>query len=271
MDQLTATHGEEGRLLRLLCQPAQVQGSTQVAPGLALFGIDSGVSRRVADAPYTRARVAAFMGLRVLAEALGAKVLSVGPGRIALEQDPLGGYLARLEPSRLSSGLLRLLPESISGGEFVTRYGGISDPETSITPELTYPVRAATLHPIEEHARSEELSRLIGGAASPGDLVRLAELMAASHASYSACGLGSASINTLVTELSQSGPAHGIYGAKISGGGSGGTVVVLAHADAATRLEQISSAFGARTGRRARLLSGSSPGIRQFPPRWLEF
>ena len=47
-----------------------------------------------------------------------------------------------------------------------------------------------------------------------------------SHASYSACGLGSDGTDRLVTLAREAGAARGIYGAKITGGGSGGTVAV---------------------------------------------
>ena len=49
-----------------------------------------------------------------------------------------------------------------------------------------------------------------------------------SHASYSACGLGSDGTDRLVQLVREAGPAAGLYGAKITGGGSGGTVAVLA-------------------------------------------
>ena len=56
--------------------------------------------------------------------------------------------------------------------------------------------------------------------------------MYASHASYSACGLGSDGTDLLVDLARAAGAADGIYGAKITGGGSGGTVAILARDDA---------------------------------------
>jgi L-arabinokinase len=56
--------------------------------------------------------------------------------------------------------------------------------------------------------------------------------------------------------------AAGLYGAKITGGGSGGTVAVLAdegpRADAA--LAEIVAEYGRRTGKSAELFTGTSPG-----------
>ena len=60
----------------------------------------------------------------------------------------------------------------------------------------------------------------------------MGQMMAASHASYSACGLASEGTDLLVELVREAGPASGLYGAKITGGGSGGTVAILGRAGA---------------------------------------
>lgn len=90
--------------------------------------------------------------------------------------------------------------------------------------------------------------------------VRLGTLMYHSHASYSACGLGSDGTELLVQLAREAGPEAGIYGAKITGGGSGGTVAVLGRAGAGNRVRRIAAEYESRTGRTARLFHGSSPG-----------
>ena len=79
-----------------------------------------------------------------------------------------------------------------------------------------------------------------------------------SHASYSACGLGSDGTDRLVALARDAGLARGIYGAKITGGGSGGTVAVLAGAGGAVRA--IAREYADETGRGAYVFEGSSPG-----------
>jgi galactokinase len=269
MDQMTSACGEAGRLLALLCQPAELRGFVAPPPGVELFGIDSGLRHAVVGADYRHVRVAAFMGLRVLAERLGAKVRANGPGRVVLEADPLGGYLAKLPPGELTSRLRDALPELQSGAEFLAKFGGISDEATKVEPTATYMVKAATLHPIYEHARVQEFARSLPAATSIAELTRLGELMFASHASYSACGLGSDGTDALVEAARAVGPDSGVFGAKISGGGSGGTVSVLARADALPRLEQLSRDYADRTGRTSRVLAGSSPGAALVPTRRL--
>lgn len=69
--------GQEGRLLALLCQPAEVQGCVDVPLQLGgrFWGIDSGVRHSVGGADYGSVRVGAFMGLRIARQLLqGVKV-----------------------------------------------------------------------------------------------------------------------------------------------------------------------------------------------------
>jgi galactokinase len=269
MDQMTSACGEAGRLLALLCQPAELRGFVAPPSGIELFGIDSGLRHAVVGSDYRQVRVAAFMGLRILAERLGARVRPNGPGKVVLEADPLAGYLARLPPAELSSSLREALPERISGAEFLARFAGISDELTRVEPEVTYVVRAAALHPIYEHARVEEFANSLPSATQRAELSRLGGLMFASHASYSACGLGSDGTDALLEALSALGPEQGVFGAKISGGGSGGTVCVLARAEALPRLLRLSEAYADQTGRTSRVFSGSSPGAALVPTRRL--
>ena len=79
-----------------------------------------------------------------------------------------------------------------------------------------------TRHPIYENVRVSDFAKLL---ASPEpNLENLWELMYASHEGYSACGLGMDETDLLVG-LVRSSP-H-LFGAKVTGAGSGGTVVVL--------------------------------------------
>src|SRR6185295_7412384 len=116
-----------------------------------------------------------------------------------------------------------------SGAAFLQRYGGTSDTVTTVDPDREYAIRVATAHPIHEHARVTAFADLLRAPASPRRRQLLGALMRGSHESYSACGLGSPGTDRLV-ELAAAEPA--LHGAKITGGGSGGTVAVLADAGA---------------------------------------
>lgn len=271
MDQMTSSCALGGQLLSLLCQPAVLEGSIEVAPGLELWGVDSGLRHQVSGADYGSVRVAAFMGYRIVAAASGLSVRAAGPGRVEIEDPLYGGYLANVSPRQFETELGARLAERLTGAEFLQTYQGISDPITQVDPLRSYRVRAATAHPIYEHQRVRafgSLMREAAGARSQEDLDdmggRLGELMYAAHASYSACGLGSSGTDRLVELARELGPARGIYGAKITGGGSGGTVALLTRAGAGDVVRELAASYERDTGHAPQLFWGSSPGARAF-------
>ncbi|MDQ3135678.1 MAG: GHMP kinase, partial [Acidobacteriota bacterium] len=68
----------------------------------------------------------------------------------------------------------------------------------------------------------------------------------------------------LVRLVREAGAAAGLYGAKITGGGSGGTVAVLGRSDAGKSIEAITKEYARRTGHEPFVISGSSPGAGVF-------
>jgi galactokinase len=248
MDQMTAVFGEAYKLLALLCQPAELQATIALPKELAVWGIDSGIAHAVSGADYGSVRVGTFMGYRILQDMAG---------------ENWGGYLANLAPSELEQEYMARLPETISGADFLKQYGGTSDAVTRVIPEITYPVRRPTAHPIHEHFRSRTFARLLeGDACSNAPL--LGELMYQSHASYSACGLGSGGTDRLVELARRAGHSEGTYGAKITGGGSGGTVAVLGRRDAGETVRAIAGQYAEETGYRPYIFDGSSQGAGAF-------
>lgn len=263
MDQLTSSCGSSGRLLPILCQPARLQRGIAIPPLLGIWGIDSGIRHQVSGADYTEVRVAAFMGYTIIARVLGLPVRpGEKPGKVAIDDAAYRGYLANVEVDLFERALVACLPELISGEVFLQRYGGIVDPITDVALDRSYRVRAATAHPIYEHDRVSEFRRLMQGDASAGP--RLGELMYRAHDSYGACGLGSSGTDRLVELVREAGPARGLYGAKITGGGSGGTVAVLGAQDAEPAVLDVIEAYTRETGRRPQLFSGSSCGAAEF-------
>ena len=97
--------------------------------------------------------------------------------------------------------------------------------------------------------------------------VRLGELMLQSHESYSACGLGAHGTDLIVKLVRDAGADAGLYGARITGGGSGGTVAILGRADAASSIAEIAVKYRNVTGYSPHVFSGSSPGAAQFGTR----
>ena len=64
--------------------------------------------------------------------------------------------------------------------------------------------------------------------------------------------------------MREAGPAAGLYGAKITGGGSGGTVAVLAAQGRRAAIDEIARRYQQETGRAATVFDGSSSGTRPY-------
>ena len=238
MDQMTATYGEEGQILALICRPAEIVGSLALPEGVTLWGIDSGARHAVRDAPYRRARCATFMGKALL----GVEA----------------AYLTELRPEDIEA---ERLPERMTGAEFLRIRDGVEDEMSTVEPEVEYPVRAATLHPVEEHVRVETFLRVLEEPVTRRRAHLLGDLMAASHDGYSRCGLGTAATDRIVDAVRDAGWERGLVGARVSGGGCGGTVVVLGYGEAEPVVRRLAGRLGAG------LVTGTSAGAASFGTR----
>jgi galactokinase len=266
MDQMTSACGEENQLLALLCQPAELLGSVLLPSDLAVWGLDSGVRHSVGGGDYGSVRVGAFMGYRIIADLYG--LTADQADRTVVVSDPRwSGYLANIRPLEFEEEFARRLPENLSGEEFLARYGGTTDTVTRIEPGRMYAVRAPTAHAVYESWRVNEFAKLLRNyreRQSKMELESLGELMYQSHASYSACGLGSEGTDHLVGLVRSAGGNRGLFGAKITGGGSGGTVAVLGMREAGAAVEKVAERFAEKTGYQPYIFSGSSPGSAAF-------
>ncbi len=263
MDQMASICGEAGNLMALLCQPVEFQGSVRLPDGFGVWGIDSGIRHAVTGADYGAVRVGAFMGYRILADLAGLRVTAgEREGHVRVNDPRWRGYLANVGGDAFRR-FAPDVPEALDGAAFLARYQGTTDLVTRVDPARRYAVRTPAAHPVYEHERVTEWARQLRPAAtasSPPDRIRLGALMYESHASYSACGLGSDGTDRLVALARAAGPARGIYGAKITGGGSGGTVALLADAGAGDAVRAIARQYAGETGRDAYVFEGSSPG-----------
>lgn len=259
MDQYSVVSGQPGHLLALLCQPAELQAPVPVPEEITFWGIDSGIRHAVTGSDYEAVRVGAFMGYRMIAEKAGLTVRPLGQGLVEIDDPLWHGYLANVSPSDWERFYEQEVPLEIRGKDFLERYGGSTDTVTRIRPERLYAVRKPTAHPIYEHQRVRLFRSLLAQTPlSDEQLLLLGQLMYQAHASYSACGLGSRGTDRLVDLVAQAGPAQGLYGAKITGGGSGGTVVVLAKRDADAQVQEIVRRYEQEIGTHVALLQGTS-------------
>jgi galactokinase len=263
MDQMTAACGEANRLLELLCQPAELKGTVPLPDSLEIWGIDSGIRHSVGGADYRTVRTAAFMGYRIIAEIAGLSSKKTGDGHLLIDDPLWNGYLANICPEEFEREYARRVPEQMSGRDFLDRYDGITDTATSVDGPVAYPVLAATRHPIYEHARVNSFAAMLKKWKAGDEPRKLGQLMYESHESYSSCGLASAGTDALVALVKETG-REDLYGAKITGGGSGGTVAVLGRRRASEAVASIAARYREQTGLMPAIVSGSSPGASAF-------
>ncbi len=260
MDQMTAACGEANQLLSLICQPAELLESIKLPKDLAVWGLDSGMRHSIGGGDYGSVRAGTFMGYRIIAELAGFKVKQTGR-QIVIDDPRWGGYLANLLPSEFEERFAAELPESLAGDEFLLHYGGTTDRVTNVERERRYAIRAPTSHAVYESFRVQKFAELLANRSTGKDM---GELMFASHESYSACGLGSTGTDLLVELVKSTGVERGLYGAKITGGGSGGTVAVLGNRDAEATVLDLAHRYAAMTGHEPYIFRGSSPGSAAF-------
>jgi galactokinase len=136
---------------------------------------------------------------------------------------------------------------------------------TRVDPAREYAVRQSTAHPVYENARVTRFAELLGELRPGADDVARAmgALMWESHASYGACGLGSEGTDRLVELVRQAGPEAGLFGAKTTGGGSGGTVAVLGRTEAEDAVRGIARRYREESRREAEVFVGSGPGAEE--------
>jgi L-arabinokinase len=197
MDQMSVTCGEANQLLVMRCQPAELLGTISFPEDLAVWGLDSGTCHSVGQGDYGSVRAGTFMGYRMIADLAGLSV-EQDRDRVVIDDPNWGGYLANLAPAEFEERFAAKVPESLSGEEFLARYKGTSDPVTKVEPGRTYAIRAPVAHAVYENFRVNRFAELLRGELGEGEKVALGKLMYESHASYSACGLGSKETDLLV-------------------------------------------------------------------------
>ncbi len=265
MDQMAAVFGESGKVLALRCQPCELEGTVPLPPELEVVGLDSGVRRSVGNAAYATARAGAFIAYRMLADLRGLPVQGEGAA-LAIDDPDWRGHLANCPPDEWRARWARRLPDRIEGADFTVGYGGTLDPRSRIEPDRSYPVLAPAGHAIAENARAERFRALLQYPPSPAAFGELGDLMFASHAGYAACGLGDPTADWIVEQVRQGrARGNGLWGARMTGGGLGGTVAILGERTKVwLETLRIKRDLIARSGGTPAVLRWSSDGARAF-------
>ena len=256
MDQIAVASGRESQLTHILCRPGTVVGEVEIPPGTGFVGINSMVRHSVAGNAYGNVRIGAFMGKKIINEV-----------RAATGRAPVN-YLTEVSSEEFEIEYERKIPETMLGSEFLGRYKTHDDPVTTIQPDATYRVQGPTRHPNTENERVLKFIAALK-AAKGGDaqaLVTAGECMYGAHASYAKnCNLSVPEVDFLVEAVRKRGAKNGLYGAKITGGGTGGTVAVFGDIAALKEhIPQIATEYSRRVGGMPDIFEGTSPGAIQF-------
>lgn len=274
MDQAASVLGDEGQVLPLLCQSCVPQPMVKLPPGLRCWAIDSGVRHMVSGVEYEAARAAAFVGYRMICEWEDLPVRKDEGARIPRYADPRWqGFLSNVAPSQFRSKYEQRLPETMSGDEILSQGKGHPDPFTVIRSGVTYRVRACTRYAIEENQRIQlfvEMARGCQQHASMEAFRQMGELMLQSHWSYTECGLGCERTDQLVDLVRQYGGDGQLFGAKITGGGAGGTVAILGSEHGRDAFEEVVREYGKLCSFEPHVFEGSSMGADRFGIRVLQ-
>ncbi|MGB9669382.1 MAG: GHMP kinase, partial [Anaerolineales bacterium] len=94
---------------------------------------------------------------------------------------------------------------------------------------------------------------------------QLGELMYLCHEGYSQCGLGTSATDQII-QLVRAEKEHGLIGAKITGGGAGGTVAVLGYntEEAEAAFNRVVQKYADWSNTQPYIFKGSSPGSDAF-------
>ena len=263
MDPISTHCGKAGKLIAILCQPARIRGWIEIPDKIEFWGIDSGVRHAVSGSDYSSVRIGAFMGYRIIAELERLDVREIGDGVVEIDDTLWNGYLANVKPDEYEEKFRDELPEVINGEVFLSRYRGTTDKITSIDPNKTYAIKAPAQHAIYENRRVHRFAELMNSTLQNDQLREAGELMFASHESYKACGLTEPRTDRIV-ELVRASREKGLFGAHITGGGSGGTVAILARRGSRNAIEELASRLADETGESPYIFGGSSPGCSLF-------
>ena len=228
VNQLTSFFGKPNHLLPIFCQPDILHEPLPLSKDVFIMGIDSGISQTLGEKEYEKVRIATFMGYSIMAHLEGFDTKNIKSFK--REELPFNGYLCNVRVPYYNANFSRIIPKIMSGKDFLKQYSEIYDIETSINPDEKYPVLNATKHAIFENSRVEKFQKAflsIDKTLSKKIPYKLmGSFMDESNMSYSACGLGSEKTDELV-QMAYLARNKGVYGAKVTGSGSGGTVAIL--------------------------------------------
>jgi L-arabinokinase len=268
---LASSAGAVGALLKITPQPDELYFSLPLPPGIRIVAINSHYRHPGVEGRLARSKIAAEIAHAMILASI--RQMGVASG-LTLTEDPMSGYLANLDPEDYKRFFRPQLPRQITGKEFLARYGSeLPTLNAGLDPAGIYPVQQEADHHVLEARRVKNFAAFLESAATATDprqrgllLDKAGHLMYASHLSYSNDAMLGSEETDLLVDAVRKHERAGLYGARVTGKGSGGTVAILAdQSDRATQaIEQIMSEYDFKTKRKPEAYWESSPGTWEF-------
>lgn len=226
---LTAlTHAPAAPLMQLrFSQPQTLCEPLAMPEGVAIRGLITRLARPTTHQRMVETRTCSEMGHRLILDILRQD---------GIPFDAANHRLASITPPEFVERYRDRMPSRITRDAFVKQFGTVRGLDDSFAnPKGIYKIRSRAEHHIYENKRVHDFVTLIARARRTGGdaaLIAAGELMYASHWSHSQrCGIGGVEADRLVKLIRDQGEAVGLYGAKVTGGGLGGELVVLMRND----------------------------------------
>jgi len=257
----TAFAGKSGPVLLQTRFAPQLGCETLEMPqGVMVVAAKARLARPTTSQRLTETRICAEMGQRMICDL---------QRKDGLLRDGMEIRLSSIAPNEYVRRFRDRLPNKITASAFTRQYGELRGLNGDGNGKAFYKIRSRSEHIIYEHGRVQEFASALMKARR-GDnsaLARAGELMYASHWSHSQrCGIGGVETDKFVNAVRKQGPAAGLFGAKVTGGGEGGELVVLMRSDDRARaaLNDAIAEVEAAIGQRIEIYSGSLPGCEYF-------
>jgi L-arabinokinase len=253
----------DGSLLRMKFHPQVICDPFLLPPGIIITAIRTQLARPTTRERLLETRLCAEMGERMIQKLRRADGHS---------KDGAITPLAAITPVDFLERYRYVLPHKTTLKAFTAAFGPVRGLDGNANAKMIYKVRSRSEHHIYENQRVHEFINAISRARRTGAidaLIEAGEKMYASHWSHSQrCGIGGAETDLIKDFIRARGPADGLFGAKVTGGGAGGELVVLMRDDEKARaaLAEAIRKAGAASKRLIETYGGSLGGADSFQP-----
>ena len=258
---MTALAGRSGgALIQTRFAPQIGCDVLEMPAGITIVSAKTRLARPTTTARLRETSLCAEMGRAMITE------LHRGDG---LLREGMDIRLSSITPNEYVERFRDRLPTKITAKAYEQRYGVLRGLNGAADGKSIFKIRSRSEHIIYENKRVQDFVSAILKArrGEAAWLEKAGELMYASHWSHSQrCGIGGVETDQFVNCIRKQGPAAGLFGAKVTGGGEGGELVVLMRDDDRARAALATALAEARSLSQQPVdaFPGSLPGAEYF-------